>query len=290
MRKGFLFIILAACSADKFTSDTDAAPIDGSAEASTLDASPDAKMPDIAKTPGLAFWLTPGSLTKGSSNTISVWKDVTNNGNDARPVSMSTPPDIIDSALNGYPSVRFRSNSDNQLVIADKASIQWGGDDFYVGTVVKWTNNPNAVADKVGVIAAKSNLIGASPPGIMLYGNIPNGTMAVPGVSAAVDVGHGIGKGGPYNDGSFRLMAVHRGNSTLEIRINGVGQTPSTANATADVSAPNFPFRIGSDGDAARFNKLDGEITEIIAVHAPSIPLVNIQLIEDYLRAKYKLQ
>jgi hypothetical protein len=259
-------------------------PQDSAADTSVLpDSGPDAGF-TIKSVTGLSLWLDAAQgVTADGAGLVSKWADQSGNGNDAVQANAKVQPLQVAQGINNKPSIRFTTNPNSppfpNMSVPDAPSLQLGTGDFYIASVVRWSNGNGAL----GMIVSKQNV--ANPfAGYAMYMNFPSAGHAGGQLDANTNVGSTLAS---LNDNTPRQYAFVRSGGTASIRVNGASDgTLANTNVTSD--ATGVALSIGGLTTGNGLHPLAGDIAELIIVKG-SITTNNRDAIESYLKAKYGL-
>lgn len=286
---------------DASTKDQAAPPTDAGSDSPTDASGPPTDASDAASwTPAaldsagqLALWLEGSSenLTM-SGGTIAIWKDKSQNHNDATN-SMGGP--VADSTgVGGHPAVHF---IDTLLRIADAASLQFGHDQFFVAAVVKATADLQVYfeKDKLCLTGGGSFYCEGLAIGVA---NTPTdaGTQTAPFLKVSTNTNGRVDwVGKAFDDGAFHLAATRRNDGfNWTLGVDSMSQSGGTGEY--DVSEPGLVAAVGCNVLSTGFaSSCDVEIAELLVVHDGTsartgvVADADVKSVNDYLKAKYSL-
>ncbi len=213
---------------------------------------------------GIALWLD-ASNVDGQNNTtlsngasVSEWKDLSGNGNDALGTSFSDLPTIQDSGSQSL--VDFDSSQKQSLALADATKLNFGANEDFAYVIVLKTET---VADttEAGVLSNRTGTGGYA--GYQLY--IIKSTGKAYSYLAQTDSLKTVASN-PVNDGKFKIfMSTYDRDSSNIMYLNGlkVGSSDISNIINSDT---DYPLEIGHEFFTSYVSKyyFDGEIAEIL--------------------------
>jgi hypothetical protein len=244
----------------------------------------------------LALWLqTTASQLTTSNGFVEKWADLSKNHNDA--TNATTGPVVDSAVVGGHDALHFANVT---LAIADSPSLRFGTDQVFVAAVVKDTAFGALAAfskaqTKTGiggtVFYQGFELIGTSGP-IADGGNAlvalarhaedltDAGTSTIQSAQSDAPV---------FDDGKFHVIGARRPNaSALTVYADGVMVT-NGATIDDDVSVAGINVAVGAVKYGKVVQSVDGEIAEVIVVHASIISDATVANVFAYLKSRYTL-
>jgi hypothetical protein len=228
----------------------------------------------VASLPGLALWLDAGKGTTVTSNSVTLWKDQSTNGNDAAPMG-TTPPQLVSGAINGLPAIAIAQSATMATGSNGSASLGFGLGDCLVEVVAKWNDSS---VDATFMFQTFSG--GAT--GIMLFSDGSN--QASVGIMPNTSTQVVSTTGTPPGNGAFHLFGGRRTGTgaatTVDVRLNGT--------VAGTTSGANFALDLGSIAGVVIGGGPSLQIAEIVAVKG-TISAADLASLEAYLKTKYGL-
>jgi hypothetical protein len=237
---------------------------------------------------GIALWLD-ASNVDGQQNTtlsngasVSEWKDLSGNGNDALGTSFSDLPTIQDSGSQSL--VDFDSSQKQSLALADATKLNFGANEDFAYVIVLKTET---VADttEAGVLSNRTGTGGYA--GYQLY---IKSTGEAYSYLAQTDSYKTVDSN-PVNDGKFKIfMSTYDRDSSNIMYLNGL-EVGSSDISNIINSVTDYPLEIGHEFFTTHDYKyyFDGEIAEILFFDQPLSNHDRIQ-VQYYLSKKWGLE
>ena len=222
---------------------------------------------------GLALWLkSDPAQSVGPAGEVSVWTDLSGNGNNATQTDTNAQPILVTNALNGKAVVRF-DGADDHLIVATSPTVEISGDmTLYAEANFTDFANYNSILGKTAV-----NL----PASYDFYTVAGSGTPRFYRGDGGGANGQVSGTVSPTAAAPHLLTVVMSGKNVshyLDGQANGTGILDTVM---ADTGAPLY---IGSRGDL--FTKMKGDFAEIL-LFSTAVNDADRQAIDAYFGAKY---
>lgn len=306
MRSLLLTILLVGCvSDDSSTKDAGndvTTTNDGGNDAATNDVANDTSGPwtpaALDADGSLAFWFdtSVSSNLVISSGKVEKWTDRSKNHNDA--TNSTGGPSISTAALHGFDALHFDAKG-VVLTMADATSIQFSNDQLAIFAVAR--------ASTPRIYFFSKHTDGFSGAGNYFKTGIElevynvsqdGGTELAPFVHFAEDPTDSgtptdypaAWNGSVFDDGKFHIVGMRRPTPGNMVLFADSQPSQTTQTGGYDVSEPGKPALIGAVGYGGTFNPpYNGDIVEVIGVHATIIPDSVITNIQTYLKTKYAL-
>jgi hypothetical protein len=240
----------------------------------------------------LAYWLEGSAANLVISNgTIGLWKDLSQNHNDAS--NSQAGPTPQPAAVNGHDAVQFTSYV--ALQMADATSLQLAADQFYLVGVAR-------AADARGYFFSKATSGFGGGGSFYMSGleffvdtatDADGGTSLFPTAHLNTMAGDIISwNGSVFDDGQFHIVALRRTNS-FELQITVDDQPPQTASTGSfDLSQVGMPVNIGIVNYGNFHPPVDFTMAEVLLVHDARSGVIadaDVANLHAYLKAKYGL-
>jgi hypothetical protein len=290
-----------------------AAPPDSGSDA-TLDSAADSA-PDVVSGDGgdagpwtpavldqageLALWLeASASNLVISSGQVGTWTDLSKNHNDV--INAQGGPSVDPGVVNGHDAVHFDTHGVT-LVAADAPSLRFAADQFLMVAVAKESTRGLYFFSKATVHTGVTGQSFFS--GVEFYGDQgtvdggDGGLVLYPAAHIAADTldsGTAVNdpaawNGSVFDDGQFHIVELRRPNAgSLTLVVDD--QTPQTTSVGGfDVSQAGNGVRIGSVAYGTVTPPMNGELAELIVVHAAVVADSVETSVHAYLKTKYGL-
>jgi hypothetical protein len=245
----------------------------------------------------LAFWFDTSISANVviSSGMVGKWVDRSKNHNDA--TNATGGPTVSAAAIKGFDALHFASKG-VVLTMADSATIQFSNDQLAIFGVAR------ASTPRIYFFSKHTESTGGAgnffKTGIEfdVWNTSDAGTTLAPYVHFAEDptnsgtpTDYAAGwNGSVFDDGKFHIVGMRRPTPGSMVLFADSLPTQTTQTGGYDVSEPGKAAEIGAVGYGGTFvPPYDGDIVEIVAVHATIIPDSVITNLQSYLKAKYAL-
>jgi hypothetical protein len=284
-------------SGSDVTTTNDAAPSDGSpADVTSEEAAGPFTPASLDADGSLALWLQATSSSLVTSNGfVEQWSDLSENHNDAK--NPTTGPVVDANAVGGHDALRFQNVT---LSIADSPSLRFGTDQVLVAAVMKdsllgglaafskaqtKTNVSGTIFYQGFELIGTSGLIADGGSAIIALARHAQdladaGTSTIQSAQSDVPV---------FDDGKFHIVGARRPNaSALTVYADGAMVT-NGATIDDDISVAGINVSVGAVKYGKVVQAVDGDIAEVIVVHASIISDATVANVFAYLKARYSL-
>lgn len=224
----------------------------------------------LPSAPRLKLWLKADAGVSSTDGVVSAWEDQSGNLNHAAQSESAQRPQLVASALNGRPALRFDGEND-ALTIPHSVSLAMVGDltTYFVVKVDDF--------DTFRAVWAKTE--GGQPRATDFY-LVPN-----TGIPRALRGGSGAGSvdgTAPLVAGEYAIVGFSMTGSTLRHSLNGTANGEGTIGGTfADTGRPLF---LGTRDDGV--TRLRGDLAELI-VYNTTLSAADQATVVSYLGGKY---
>lgn len=207
-----------------------------------------------------------GTSAAADGDSVSTWRDVSGNGNDATQTTSASQPVYKENILNGKPVIRFDGSND---AIATSTTGRLGvtNADYELFVVVK-TNS----TDLVFIVSAGSEHLEAHINGGL-------GIRYIPNTGIYVD----YGSSNEFNDGSAHLISLRASSSNAILRIDGIDRASS---GSSGICSTDATLMFGARLNSGYF--LNGDIAECV-LYNRNLDSLERSAIETSLAQKYNL-
>jgi hypothetical protein len=244
----------------------------------------------------LALWLQATSSQITTSNdVVEKWADLSKNHNDA--TNPTTGPVVDSAAVGGHDALNFQNVT---LAIADSPSLRFGTDQIFVAAVMKDTAGGglagfSKVQTKVGTGGTSFyqgfELIG-TPGGIADGGSakVALARFAADLSDAGTSTLQSAQSDQPvFDDGNFHVVGARRPNAGVLVVYADGAMVTNNATEDDDISVAGIDVAVGAVHYGKVVQSVDGEIAEVIVVHAAIISDATVANVFAYLKARYAL-
>jgi hypothetical protein len=244
----------------------------------------------------LALWLeaSPANLVISSGH-IEQWTDLSSNHNNA--TNPSGGPTSDTSVINGHDAVLFAMHG-VVLGITDATSLQFGTDQFLMMAVARESTSGLYFFSKAQAgVSGGGSYFRTGIEFLGLSGPYDGGTAIAPYIEFAEDPTDSgtitsypaTWQGSVFGDGNFHIVGARR-TDAFDMVLLVDGQPPqTTSTGDYDVSQVGSNVEIGSVAYGSINPQMNGEIAELVVVHATIIADATLTSLQTYFTTKYGL-